>query len=121
MPADRYRPVMADGRARARPEISKQTTKLARRRLKARYTQKEMAQLTGMSLMTYRRIERAELDNPPLRHLVNCLWVLRVRLPDTRFGDILEPQWLDWLPLNDEGVHPPQPPPPREPYELFSE
>jgi DNA-binding XRE family transcriptional regulator len=37
--------------------------RLAQRRLEARFTQKQMAQLTGMSVMTYRRLERAELEN----------------------------------------------------------
>jgi transcriptional regulator with XRE-family HTH domain len=111
---------MADGRARARPEISKRTTRLADRRLAARYTQKQMAELTGMSLMTYRRLERAELENPPLRHLVNCLWVLRARLPETRLADVLEREWLEWLVLDDRAVEPPQTPA-REQYELFPE
>lgn len=62
---------MPDGRACPRPEISKTNTRPAQRRLEARFTQKQMAQLTGMSVTTYRRLERAELENPPLRHLVN--------------------------------------------------
>jgi len=113
-------PVMRDGRARARPEISKRTTRLAERRLAAGYTQKEMAALTGMSLMTYRRLERAELDNPPLRHLVNCLWVLRARLPETRLADVLEREWLEWFVLDDAAPEPPSPPT-RERYQLFPE
>jgi transcriptional regulator with XRE-family HTH domain len=109
---------MPDGRARARPEISKTNTRLAQRRLEARLTQKQMAQLTGMSVMTYRRLERAELENPPLRHLVNCMLVLRSRLPHIRLSDVFEPQWLEWLPLSADAPAPPQPPK-RERYKLF--
>jgi DNA-binding XRE family transcriptional regulator len=111
-------PRMPDGRARARPEMSKRTTRLAERRLAARYTQKQMAELTGMSVMTYRRLERGELENPPLRHLVNCLWVLRARLPDLRLGDIIERDWLDWHVLDDAAAEPPRAAD-RAPYELF--
>jgi transcriptional regulator with XRE-family HTH domain len=111
---------MPDGRARARPEISKRTTRLAERRLAARYTQKQMAELTGMSVMTYRRLERAELENPPLRHLVNCLLVLRARTPDLRLADIIERDWLDWLVLDERATEPPEAPR-REKYELFPE
>jgi hypothetical protein len=78
-----------------------------------------MAALTGMSLATYRRLERAELENPPLRHLVNCVLVLRARIPDIRLGEIIEPEWLQWLALDDRTIEPPQPPTPAEPYNLF--
>jgi hypothetical protein len=56
-----------------------------------------------------RRLERAELENPPLRHLVNCMLVLRARIPQTRLADVLEAHWLEWLALHD---HAPGPPPP---------
>lgn len=101
---------MVDGRARARPELSKDETRLAHHRLEARLTQKQMAEMTGMSLITYRRLERAELDNPPLRHLVNCLLVLRTRLPDLRLGDLIEPQWLQWVVLDETASAPPETP-----------
>jgi DNA-binding XRE family transcriptional regulator len=115
-------PRMPDGRARPRPEISKLNTRLAQRRLAARYTQKEMAALTGMSLATYRRLERAELENPPLRHLVNCMLVLRARIPDTRLGDVIEPRWLEWLSLHDRAPGPPPAtPPPELRGELFAD
>lgn len=101
---------MVDGRARARPELSKDETRLAHLRLEAKLTQKQMAELTGMSLMTYRRLERAEIDNPPLRHLVNCHLVLRSRLPDLRLGQVIEPRWLQWFVLDDTAPAPPDPP-----------
>lgn len=112
---------MPDGRARARPEISKSSTRLAQRRLAAGYTQKQMAELTGMSVMTYRRLERAELQNPPLRHLVNCMLVLRTRLPEIRLVDLLEPEWLQWLPLSHDATTAPHQPPKPGKYELFPE
>lgn len=100
---------MADRRARARPELSKADTRLAKRRLDARYTQKDMARLTGISLITYRRLERAEIHNPPLRHLVNCWLVLRVKTPELRLADVLEREWLTWLQLDPAAPGPPEP------------
>lgn len=65
-----------------------------------------------------RRLERAELDNPPLRHLVNCMLVLRSRLPDIRLSDVIEPQWLEWLAFSAGAPAPLQPPKP-EKYKFF--
>jgi hypothetical protein len=63
---------MADRRKRHRPELSKAATKLARQRLAVKYRQSDMSRLTGIPLATYRKLERGEQPNPPLRHVVNC-------------------------------------------------
>jgi transcriptional regulator with XRE-family HTH domain len=52
-----------------------------------------MAQLTGISLGTYRRLERAELENPSLRHLANCALVLECELED-----LIQDEWRGWWP-----------------------
>lgn len=54
-------------------------------------TQREMAAATGISLRTYKRLERGLIDNPPLGYLVNCARVL-----DCDPRDIIEDSWLDW-------------------------
>lgn len=70
---------------------SSATTKLAAVRLRRGMTQREVADATGISYATYQRLERGELDNPPLRYLTNCALVLGVRL-----GDLIEDAWLQW-------------------------
>jgi transcriptional regulator with XRE-family HTH domain len=70
-------------------------TRLARARLEAGYTQSEMSAWTGIPIATYRRLERGELRNPPIRHISNCAIVLKVALED-----LIEDEWRDWLPLD---------------------
>lgn len=66
-------------------------TKIAKRRKAKKLTQKELAERAGLSLRTVQRIERGEVDNAPLRYLVNISWVLGCRL-----SDVLEEEWLRW-------------------------
>jgi transcriptional regulator with XRE-family HTH domain len=80
-------------------------TKFATRLSEVRHwrgvTQEELADRIGMARKTYKRLERDELANPPLRHLVNCAKALGVPLPA-----VLEPRWLRWfggLPEPPEG------------------
>ena len=80
---------------RPRPRATKGETKLARARLSARLTQQQMSEMTGLSLATYRRLERGSVRNPQLRHLSNCAIVLNLRLID-----ILDDQWLEWTPFD---------------------
>lgn len=56
-------------------------------------TQEELADAIGVSAPTIRRLERGEVENPKLRHLVNCAIALGVDL-----DDVLEDEWLEWLP-----------------------
>jgi DNA-binding Xre family transcriptional regulator len=61
-------------------------------------TQAELAARTAISLPHIRRLDRGEIDNPPLRYLVNCAWVL-----DCRLQDLIEDEWFDWLDLTSRG------------------
>ena len=78
-------------------------TKLAHQRLRHDLTQREIAELTGIPLGTYRRLEQGAIDNPPLRHLVNCALVLRVQV-----GEIIEDDWLKWKALDPTAAEPPK-------------
>lgn len=71
---------------------SKLATRLAEVRHWRGVTQEELADRVGMSHNTYRRLERDELPNPPLRSLVNCAKALGVPL-----DAVLEPNWLQWF------------------------
>jgi len=87
---------------RPRRQATKVETKLADRRLRAGLTQAEMAELTGISLAHYRRLERGQMRNPPLRFLVNCALVLQAELLD-----IVEDEWLTWMPFDQRHPEPP--------------
>lgn len=54
-----------------------------------------MARCTGLSLSTYQRLEKGQMNNPPLRYLANCALALDVKLED-----LIEDQWREWLPLD---------------------
>ena len=54
-----------------------------------------------MSAQTIRRLERGEVENPKLRTLVNCAMALGVEL-----SDVIEDDWLDWLPASGAGEPP---------------
>src|ERR1700676_4009831 len=88
-------------------------TRLAHARMSRGVTQEELAIAVGISVPTYRRLERGETQNPKLRHLMNCAIALGVEL-----DDVLEDDWFEWLPLNKS--HAPRPPEPdkfwRRPY-----
>lgn len=70
-------------------------------------SQMELAQATGISIATLRRLERGAMANPPLRYLTNCAIVLGVEV-----AELIEDEWLDWLPLAGQS-------PPRWPEELW--
>jgi transcriptional regulator with XRE-family HTH domain len=78
-------------------------TLLARARLSRGVTQEELAEAVGVSAQTIRRLERGEVENPKLRTLVNCALALGVDL-----SDVLEDDWLAWLPMNG-AEEPPEP------------
>lgn len=64
-----------------------------------------MAALTGMSLRTYQRLENGEVDNPPLRYLVNCAIVFGVD-----WLELVEDEWLEWMPIDPRLTDPPKAP-----------
>lgn len=80
-------------------------TKLARVRMSRGVTQEELAGAVGISIPTYRRLERGEAKNPKLRHLTNCAIALGVEM-----DDLIEDEWREWLPF-DQGAAatPPEP------------
>lgn len=80
-------------------------TRLAHARLSRGVTQDELAEAVGVSAPTIRRLERNEVENPKLRHLVNCAIALGVSL-----DEVLEDEWLSWLPTARAA----KPPKPRE-------
>lgn len=65
--------------------------------------QEDVAPAVGLSLSTYRRLENGQLDNPPIRYLVNCAIVLDVSLTS-----LIEDDWCDWAQF---GEHTPPTPP----------
>lgn len=73
---------------------SKQATRLAGLRLERGLTQTELAEATGISIATLRRLERGSVANPPIRYLANCTIVLGCRLEE-----LIEDEWRQWLPL----------------------
>ncbi len=66
-------------------------------------TQEELASVVGVSAPTLRGLERGEVANPKLRTLVNCAIALGVELED-----VLEDDWLEWLPTGG-AERPPKP------------
>lgn len=71
-------------------------TRLAIERVRAGITQVELARVSGVPLTTYRRLERGEMSNPPIRYLTNIALTLDVDLLD-----ICEDEWLQWTPLGE--------------------
>jgi transcriptional regulator with XRE-family HTH domain len=65
--------------------------RLRERRRAAGLTQRALSERTGISLRTLQRIERLEVDNPPIRYLANCAIVLGCELED-----LIEPEWRGW-------------------------
>lgn len=79
----------------ARRDIqSKQATRLARLRVERGMSQTELAEATGISIATLRRLERGAVKNPPLRYLANCALVLACELEE-----LIEDEWRRWLPI----------------------
>jgi transcriptional regulator with XRE-family HTH domain len=82
-------------------------TRVARTRVAAGITQEKLAEVTGIPLATYRRLERGQLDNPPIRYLSNIALVLNVDL-----DEICEDDWLWWTVFRDgQPGEPPHPAP----------
>lgn len=84
-------------------------TRLARVRMSRGVTQEELARAIGVSIATYRRIERGQTPNPPLRYLTNAALALGVQL-----DDVIEDAWRGWWQR-----YPDDPPGPPAPDELW--
>ncbi len=76
---------------------------LARVRVARGLTQEELAEAIGISLPTYRRLERKDMDNPCIRHLVNAALALGVEL-----DLLIEDEWCEWMVFDDESPAPPR-------------
>jgi transcriptional regulator with XRE-family HTH domain len=70
-------------------------TRLRLARDAAGVSQQELAELAGIPIATYRRLERGEVRNPSIRLLVNCAIVLF-----TPVEELLDDEWLEWLPID---------------------
>jgi transcriptional regulator with XRE-family HTH domain len=66
-------------------------SRLYERRKAAGLSQRELARQAGISLRTFQRVERLEVDNPPIRYLTNCAIVLGCELED-----LVESAWREW-------------------------
>ena len=82
-------------------ERTKIETRLASLRVEKNVAQSEMSRRTGISLNTYRRIERGEMANPPIRYLTNIAIALSVPLEQ-----ICEPEWLEWTVFDERAPNP---------------
>jgi transcriptional regulator with XRE-family HTH domain len=71
-------------------------------RLETLETQETMSRKTGIGLRAYRRLENGQLQNPPIRYLVNASKVLGVPLEE-----ICEPEWLEWTVFDVSAPDPP--------------
>ena len=73
---------------------SKGATRLARLRVERGMSQTALAEASGISIATLRRLERGLVKNPPLRYLTNCALVLGCPLEE-----LIEDEWRQWLAL----------------------
>jgi transcriptional regulator with XRE-family HTH domain len=67
-------------------------------------TQEELAAAIGISLPTYRRLERGQAENPGLRYLVNAALALGADL-----DLLIEDEWREWMVFDRERSAPPAP------------
>lgn len=67
-------------------------TKLGALRHESGLAQAEIAEAIGVSLPTYQRLERGNMENPPLRYLQNLALLYGVRLEA-----VLEDGWREWF------------------------
>lgn len=71
---------------------TKVETPLAEQRVARGMSQEQVAAATGISLSTYRRMERGKLDNPPIGYLINCAHVLGCKV-----FELVEPRHRKWF------------------------
>jgi transcriptional regulator with XRE-family HTH domain len=79
-------------------------TKLARVRISRGVTQEELANAIGISVPTYRRIERGQTTNPGLRYLMNAAIALGVKI-----NELIEDEWSAWFTFDHSHPEPPEP------------
>jgi transcriptional regulator with XRE-family HTH domain len=79
-------------------------TRLAHARMSRGVTQEELARVVGISVPTYRRLERGEVRNPKLGQLANCAIALGVEL-----DALIEDEWREWLAFDTRAARPPAP------------
>lgn len=75
----------------ANPDRRQPRSKIAARRQELGLSQRELSELTGISMRQVQRLDGGEIDNPPIRYLVNIAMVLKVDVLD-----ICEDEWLEW-------------------------
>lgn len=80
-------------------------TKIARRRLRLGLKQRQVAEMTGIPVRQLRRLEKGEIERPPLAYLVNLAMVLDVENP----LDLAEDSWVEWQVLDARAATPPPP------------
>jgi transcriptional regulator with XRE-family HTH domain len=66
-------------------------------------TQEELAGAIGISLPTYRRLERKDTDNPGVRYLANAALALGVDL-----DLLIEDEWREWMVFDGTRPAPPR-------------
>jgi transcriptional regulator with XRE-family HTH domain len=81
----------------ARLELDEDSMYLAEVRRSRGVSQQELADAIGVSLRTYRRLERGKINDPGVRILHNCAIALGVSL-----YEIIPAQWFHWQPFDDE-------------------
>lgn len=84
-------------------------TFLAELRVEHHLTQQELAEMTGIPLTTYRRLERGQMTNPPIRYLINI--VIALGLGTDHIFEICEDEWIEWTWFKDKGHKFKEPPP----------
>lgn len=90
---------MPDDTAGLRPPPA---TRLKRERLRLQVSQLSLSRATGISERTLQRLENGEIENPPLRYLVNCAKALGI----ADWRELIEPEWERWLPVGNGPMRP---------------
>lgn len=72
-----------------RSDLSIARTRIARLRLQRGLSQREVADQAGLSIRTYRAIERGEVFDPGVRQVANIARVLQVEI-----AHACEPEWI---------------------------
>src|SRR3569623_2752912 len=80
----------------------KPRTKRAARRQGMRRSQKKVSDLSGIPVRTIQRLERGDMDNPPIRYLVNLAEVY-----DCSLEDVCEESWIEWTVFDASAPEPP--------------